>query len=1196
MGPSIIETANGLLQSVLQRHLLSQYKRDVYAGPVLHIIQDTIREATGDCTCTVHLEGSVMHGTSLSSADTDFVVRNQGKSITRADRGKIKALLEQKFANLQNTQDQTDIVVEIRQKAVTLKSVISPLRDMPAAAVRVHDHNLTDMPAAAVRVHDQNLRDMPAAAVRVHDHNFAGFTLGHDSCTTEKQSHCDESDAVPISVGAECYDFVSNQSSRVDECNDYSDQSITIHTTLKATANPEDEMMGFGEQADLSLNIDIVFEWATTGKLVNEPEPSNPFEGFPQASYAVKALKLMKQSGVPGFVQLGGCKMESLVLWQLRILMTQSQGSKEEQEEPLALVILWNVLEAFLHEVDIPGSPANPNHAVRMRYIEDSISHQQPVVRIQEVMDLGSFLAAGNQVRSMLKRFKHKIISPLTSYSTATRHEELEVVHHQSCRHEELEVVHHQSCRHEELEVVHHQSCRHEELEVQRQSCRHEELEVQRQSCRHEELEVQRQSCRHEELEVPLQQASCTISQQKKELLMMQIQSALECILMNKVHEEDPFLLHEQGQSIRHGHARNNGLAPPNDDCRVTMCELMQPGLKISSSTSGSTITGIVVDDLDRVNASDTLNPDTGNSVDTAGAKTNPSDTGNSVDTPGAKTNPSDTGNSVDTAGAKTNPVAVANLQNPTAVTSQIITAAVTDDVFECTLSQQSQPRQPEHGGEGSSSSSSDDERHSADGFIYETATDYYEWRVHRLGPAPHYTGSRNSLSGPHLSLLSMLTGRGSQAHVAASLLQQSSHQIASAPSCTAKVTPDHQIASAPSCTAKVTPDHQIASAPSCTAKVTPDQAGFIGLLDNNAVAFSTFQRLDTADIVVDSRGPTATAVQLSSTTAMSDIVVDSRGPTATAVQQLSSTTAMSDITTDSHHDEVIMAHVPSSLQLTCPHDNSSTLAAAAAAGTPIVLLDEVCTASPSLSAPLDPQACTSQVSSGSPPQACTSQVSSGSPGAVTTKVASGKGEAYGMGGTMMSWERSHPEIESVDASHIATSSFEARNHESFLSPGQKSSRILESAALEPTAKETAEAISSTNSTNCASTSADDDVCCTTAWNDDEGPFSGRDGMTVPVASTNQVRVMTHADVMTVPVASTNQVRVMTHADDDGYDYSSSNHSVCEKPGLRVWDGVPAGSQPQYSSSVAADLLHHLKLKTVPGAQKVHDFETRAAR
>ncbi|GAX86268.1 hypothetical protein CEUSTIGMA_g13680.t1, partial [Chlamydomonas eustigma] len=750
MGPSIIETANGLLQSVLQRHLLSQYKRDVYAGPVLHIIQDTIREATGDCTCTVHLEGSVMHGTSLSSADADFVVRNQGKSITRADRGKIKALLKQKFSN-RLQKHSTDIVVEIRQKAVTLKSVISPLRDMPAAAVRVHDHN------------------------------FAGFTLGHDSCTTEKQSHCDESDAVPIRVGAECNDFVSNQSSRVDECNDYSDQSITIHTTLKA-ANPEDKMMGFGEQADLSLNIDIVFEWATTGKLVNEPEPSNPFEGFPQASYAVKALKLMKQSGVPGFMQLGGCKMESLVPWQLRILMTQSQGSKEEQEEPLALVILWNVLEAFLHEVDIPGSPANPNHAVRMRYIEDSISHQQPVVRIQEVMDLGSFLAAGNQVRSMLKRFKHKIISPLTSYLTATRHEELEVVLHQSCRHEELEVVH-QSCRHEELEVVH-------------------------QSCRHEELEVVHQSCRHEELEVPLQQASCMISQQKKELLMMQIQSALECILMNKVHEEDPFLLHEQGQSLRHGHARNNGLAPPNDDCRVTMCKLMQPGLKISSSTSGCTITGaVVVDDLDRVNASDTLNPDTGNSVDTAGAKTNPdtgnsvdtagaktnpSDIGNSVDTAGAKTNPSDIGNSVDTAGAKTNPVAVANLQNPTAVTSQIISAAVTDDVFECTLSQQSQPRQPEHGGEGSSSSSSssDDKRHSADGFIYETAT-HYEWRVHRLGPAPHYTGSRNSLSGPHLSLLSMLTGRGSQAHVAASLLQQSSHQIASAPSCTAKVTPD---------------------------------------------------------------------------------------------------------------------------------------------------------------------------------------------------------------------------------------------------------------------------------------------------------------------------------------------------------------------------------------------------------------------
>jgi hypothetical protein len=93
--------------------------------------------------------------------------------------------------------------------------------------------------------------------------------------------------------------------------------------------------------------------------------------------------------------------MESLVLWQLRNLMQQSRQGWSHQEEPHAIVILWNVLEAFLHEVDIPGSTANQNHAVRMRFIEENIAHQQPVIRIQEVMNLGSFMAASNQVECL---------------------------------------------------------------------------------------------------------------------------------------------------------------------------------------------------------------------------------------------------------------------------------------------------------------------------------------------------------------------------------------------------------------------------------------------------------------------------------------------------------------------------------------------------------------------------------------------------------------------------------------------------------------------------------------------------------------------------------------------------------------------------------------------------------------------------
>jgi hypothetical protein len=62
MSQIIVEKANDLLHSVVQRHLLPQWKKATYEGFVLDTIQDTIRDATGDIKCTVHLEGYVMHG------------------------------------------------------------------------------------------------------------------------------------------------------------------------------------------------------------------------------------------------------------------------------------------------------------------------------------------------------------------------------------------------------------------------------------------------------------------------------------------------------------------------------------------------------------------------------------------------------------------------------------------------------------------------------------------------------------------------------------------------------------------------------------------------------------------------------------------------------------------------------------------------------------------------------------------------------------------------------------------------------------------------------------------------------------------------------------------------------------------------------------------------------------------------------
>ncbi len=76
-----------------------------------------------------------------------------------------------------------------------------------------------------------------------------------------------------------------------------------IHDT---TSDDDENHMAFSFDPRLSeggrtepLEIDLVFEWATTGKLVNERETRKPFEHEPEAACAVKALKLLKVEDSP---------------------------------------------------------------------------------------------------------------------------------------------------------------------------------------------------------------------------------------------------------------------------------------------------------------------------------------------------------------------------------------------------------------------------------------------------------------------------------------------------------------------------------------------------------------------------------------------------------------------------------------------------------------------------------------------------------------------------------------------------------------------------------------------------------------------------------------------------------------------------------------------------------------------------------
>ena len=113
---------------------------------------------------------------------------------------------------------------------------------------------------------------------------------------------------------------------------------------------------------------------------------------------------------------MSGSKLESLVLWQLRSQSRMTVGG----DAPAAPLRSWNlvagVLQAFLPEIDIPYCAAHPNPAARARFIEKSISTQQPSIPIRDFLDLGSFEALSNVSRQLLCSMRKNVILPLEGY------------------------------------------------------------------------------------------------------------------------------------------------------------------------------------------------------------------------------------------------------------------------------------------------------------------------------------------------------------------------------------------------------------------------------------------------------------------------------------------------------------------------------------------------------------------------------------------------------------------------------------------------------------------------------------------------------------------------------------------------------------------------------------------------------------
>lgn len=84
---------------------------------------------------------------------------------------------------------------------------------------------------------------------------------------------------------------------------------------------------------ELEIKLDMVFELALIGKVVNEPEEYDPFADRPEARQVVKALKIIKASRAHGFKDLRGCALENLVLWQARLQQQEMQEQQQQQEQ-----------------------------------------------------------------------------------------------------------------------------------------------------------------------------------------------------------------------------------------------------------------------------------------------------------------------------------------------------------------------------------------------------------------------------------------------------------------------------------------------------------------------------------------------------------------------------------------------------------------------------------------------------------------------------------------------------------------------------------------------------------------------------------------------------------------------------------------------------------------------------------------------
>ena len=76
-----------LLQQLVSRHALPEFKREVYLTVVRGLVERAVHAGTGDTGCAVELEGFISVGTGTPEAGADFVVRNQSRRVNKVRYG-----------------------------------------------------------------------------------------------------------------------------------------------------------------------------------------------------------------------------------------------------------------------------------------------------------------------------------------------------------------------------------------------------------------------------------------------------------------------------------------------------------------------------------------------------------------------------------------------------------------------------------------------------------------------------------------------------------------------------------------------------------------------------------------------------------------------------------------------------------------------------------------------------------------------------------------------------------------------------------------------------------------------------------------------------------------------------------------------------------------------------------------------------